>query len=272
MQYTISDREFLFISQMIYRINTLDDYESVARTTLEQLKLLIPFTKGILYQMRQEGQRLVYSHPVALDPPGQKFDEEAILKDHAHPDWLLYTSAPWSSTFRQTDIRDEATFLQSELYRRIYLPQNTYYGLHTVLIHEDCKLAQLGLFRPRDAQDFSDREMFLLEAISVHLEWKLYTLLAGPARRETRSAALSEEQLRRTVSRQFDLTKRELEILELVDAGKSNEEILAALYISRSTLDKHLYHLYRKTGVKNRMQLMHLTGQIRMNPGQTAQS
>ena len=62
MQYTLSDREFLFISQMIYRINTLEDYESVARTTLEQLKLIIPFSKGILYQMRSEGQRLVYGH------------------------------------------------------------------------------------------------------------------------------------------------------------------------------------------------------------------
>lgn len=55
MQYTLSDREFLFISQMIYRINTLEDYESVARTTLEQLKLIIPFSKGILYQMRSGG-------------------------------------------------------------------------------------------------------------------------------------------------------------------------------------------------------------------------
>lgn len=265
VQYSISEREFLFFSQMIYRINTLNDYESVARTTLEQLKLLIPFTKGIVYQMRQEGQRLVYTYPVALDPPGQQYDEEAILRDHAHPDWLLYTSAPWSSTFRQTDIRDEETFLNSELYRRIYQPQNTYYGLHTVLIHEDCKLAQLGLFRPRDAQDFSDREVFLLEAVSVHLEWKLYTFLSGAQRR----SALPEEELRRSVGRRFGLTRRELEVLALVDRGKSNEEITAQLFISKSTLDKHLYHIYRKTGVKNRMQLMHLSGQSRMDSGTT---
>lgn len=257
MQYTLSDREFLFISQLIYRINTLEDYESVARTTLEQLKMLIPFTKGIIYQMRAEGQKLVYSRPVALDPPGERYDEEEILKNHERPDWLLYTSAPWSSTFRQTDIRDEKTFLKSELYRKIYGPQNTYYGLHSVLIHDDCKLAQLGLFRPRDGEDFSNREVFLLDAISVHLEWKLYTLRReeqdrGPAEGEARS------RLWLRMGQQFGLTRREMEILELIDSGKSNEEIMQALFISKSTLDKHLSHLYQKTGVKSRIQLMSL--------------
>ncbi len=259
MQYTLSDREFLFISQMIYRINTLEDYESVARTTLEQLKLIIPFSKGILYQMRSEGQRLVYSHPVALNPPGEHYDEEELLRDHDHPNWLLYTSAPWSSTFRQTDIRDEDSFLNSELYRKFYGPQNTYYGLHAILIHEDCKLAQLGLFRPREEEDFSNREVFILDAISVHLEWKLYTLLR---KREPPSKEKSGHgQLPVQLGQRFGLTKREMEVLNMIYEGKDNGEISQALFISKSTLDKHLYHLYRKTGVKSRIQLLYLANQ-----------
>ena len=47
----------------------------------------------------------------------------------------------------------------------------------------------------------------------------------------------------------------------MIYEGKDNGEISQALFISKSTLDKHLYHLYRKTGVKSRIQLLYLANQ-----------
>ena len=51
MRYTLSDREFTFFSQMVYRINSLTGYEEVAATVLKQLQYIIPFTKGIIFQI-----------------------------------------------------------------------------------------------------------------------------------------------------------------------------------------------------------------------------
>ena len=50
-----------------------------------------------------------------------------------------------------------------------------------------------------------------------------------------------------------DLTPRELEILLLVLAGKTNKEIAGETYISVKTVEFHLDNIYRKIGVQTRM-------------------
>jgi LuxR family maltose regulon positive regulatory protein len=47
-------------------------------------------------------------------------------------------------------------------------------------------------------------------------------------------------------------TIRELELLSLIEAGLSNQEIADRLSLSRATVKWHLYNLYAKLGVKNR--------------------
>ena len=48
------------------------------------------------------------------------------------------------------------------------------------------------------------------------------------------------------------LSKRELEILELVSQGISNKEIANHLNLSRYTVESHIKHIYRKLAVRNR--------------------
>jgi non-specific serine/threonine protein kinase len=48
------------------------------------------------------------------------------------------------------------------------------------------------------------------------------------------------------------LTERELEVLRLVAAGKSNKEIADVLVISQNTVLRHVTHILRKTGAANR--------------------
>ena len=48
------------------------------------------------------------------------------------------------------------------------------------------------------------------------------------------------------------LTERELAVLRLVAAGRSNREAAAALAVSERTIERHLENLYRKLGARNR--------------------
>ena len=48
------------------------------------------------------------------------------------------------------------------------------------------------------------------------------------------------------------LTLRELEVLRLVAAGRSNREIAAALVISEHTVARHLQNIFAKLGVPSR--------------------
>lgn len=50
-----------------------------------------------------------------------------------------------------------------------------------------------------------------------------------------------------------DLTQRELQILHLVLAGRTNKSIAAELYVCEKTIEFHLHHIYIKIGVRTRM-------------------
>ena len=50
------------------------------------------------------------------------------------------------------------------------------------------------------------------------------------------------------------LTRRERQILALISTGSSNDEIASRLSISTNTVRTHVYNLYRKIHVPNRMQ------------------
>jgi len=52
------------------------------------------------------------------------------------------------------------------------------------------------------------------------------------------------------------LTEREQEVLELLAAGRSNEEIAEALVISKHTVARHRENLMRKLGLHNRAELV----------------
>ncbi len=53
---------------------------------------------------------------------------------------------------------------------------------------------------------------------------------------------------------QVDLTRREIEILDTLKTGESNTEIANKLFISEHTIKSHLYNIFKKIGVKNRLQ------------------
>ena len=50
------------------------------------------------------------------------------------------------------------------------------------------------------------------------------------------------------------LSHREMEILALVSLGAKNEDIAEKLYISPHTVKTHLYHVFKKINVPNRLQ------------------
>jgi DNA-binding CsgD family transcriptional regulator len=57
------------------------------------------------------------------------------------------------------------------------------------------------------------------------------------------------------VGDRFGLSQREREVVALVYRGRLNNEIARELYISLDTVKKHLYNVFKKTGVRNRVQL-----------------
>ncbi len=51
-----------------------------------------------------------------------------------------------------------------------------------------------------------------------------------------------------------NLTTREVEVLRLIAAGRTNAQIAAELFVSEATVKTHINHLFAKTGVRDRAQ------------------
>jgi len=73
--------------------------------------------------------------------------------------------------------------------------------------------------------------------------------------------AVNEEQ-----QKQLGITKRELEILELIAGGLSNREIADKLFVSENTVKTHSSRLFEKLSAKRRTQAVQIGKEIGLIP------
>jgi LuxR family transcriptional regulator, maltose regulon positive regulatory protein len=58
------------------------------------------------------------------------------------------------------------------------------------------------------------------------------------------------------------LSERELEVLVLLAAGKSNRQIASELFVALSTVKTHIKNIYGKLDVRNRAQAVSRAGEL----------
>jgi DNA-binding CsgD family transcriptional regulator len=73
--------------------------------------------------------------------------------------------------------------------------------------------------------------------------------------------ALNEERLKN-----LGITKRELEILELIAQGMSNREIAEKLFVSENTVKTHSSRLFDKLSARRRTQAVQIAKEMRLIP------
>ena len=61
----------------------------------------------------------------------------------------------------------------------------------------------------------------------------------------------------------YSITSREKEVIEEICKGKSNQQIADDLFISLQTVKDHIHSIFRKTEVKNRVQLVRMFSRIK---------
>jgi DNA-binding CsgD family transcriptional regulator len=66
-----------------------------------------------------------------------------------------------------------------------------------------------------------------------------------------------------SLERKYQITKREMEVIDLICLGKTNKEIADQLFISVDTVKDHNYKIFQKTGVKNRTQLVKFVNDLK---------
>jgi DNA-binding NarL/FixJ family response regulator len=96
---------------------------------------------------------------------------------------------------------------------------------------------------------------FIVCLISLRMLYK-NNFLINFSGRNTSHIIVDDDSLWEKLAKSYQLTQREIEIMQHLYKGKSNPDIGKTLFIAEDTVKKHLNHIFRKTGTKNRYELI----------------
>lgn len=246
MTLNLFDNEWHYLLQLVNRIYACTSYEDVCKTIAYQLPTLIKYKQNIFFELDKHNGLPIIKDPLSFNVTGEVSDSSRFLTGE-YPHWSEYIMSSHSNVFRQSDLVPKEKWERSRVYHDIWQPQDNYWGLFLSVINHDQPLLLMLFTRCRYDDDFTSKDMRILQLLSVTLEQKLLSLKKVTDFHPTGSI---ESRLA-----EFTLTKREREIIQLLCSNQDTEHVCEKMVISTSTFHKHLSNIYSKTGFKNRIQL-----------------
>jgi DNA-binding CsgD family transcriptional regulator len=117
---------------------------------------------------------------------------------------------------------------------------------------------------------FSFIDFFLMQDLGfqfTHLSYTVFSVLvfADLCAYFFRSYnnALDIADKEQSIQKAYNLSSRELEVMELLAQGQTNRAIADQLHISVNTVKSHIKNIYEKMAVSNRLQLVNLLNQLK---------
>lgn len=103
-------------------------------------------------------------------------------------------------------------------------------------------------------------ELFLLVTYGMPLLYlkRFMEMYHGPQTLQPETPQQPDHTRVKKLFEKYNISKREQEVIGLICKGKTNKEIEDLLFISLQTVKDHVYSIYRKTGVRNRVELTNL--------------
>lgn len=141
----------------------------------------------------------------------------------------------------------ESNLLQTIYYQDFMVPNDHRYVADMLFRTNGRISAILTMLRKKEYGAFTSVEVEHLRTIQPFLEYALNEVYT-PKR----------ESQRQLFEQQYHLTDREIDVLELLVCGGANKAIANDLGLSLSTVKTHLQHMFQKTGVDSRNELVAL--------------
>ena len=120
--------------------------------------------------------------------------------------------------------------------------RDSFHGVCMVLTEKKQRFGAMFLYRSKEDTDFSDRELEILKVINHHVSLR-FTLYPSV------DISPESDKITGTIFNNTSLTKRELEILNMIKRGVKKIDLCENLYITKNTLNKHLDNIYKKLDV-----------------------
>lgn len=245
----LSAERWEHVNDVLLWLHAQNDIETLQRGVLERLANLIECEGSFFDLCCVRDGRLLFFNPISLT-----IDDAALSDYYQHYEIADYTrwcfTADSPVVYRDSDMISDAAREQSLIYRAWMSPLSLYYSLGCTIVQSSTIYGSVTLFRSKAQGDFTDEEMAALDVLNQHLAAHFALLEPHGIFPEGGRADMA------LFARQHDLTEREADIMRLAAEGCTNREIGSELFISESTVKKHINAIYRKLDVENRVQLM----------------
>lgn len=234
--------DWIMLNNIIYKIYTTENFDDMRYEILDQLKMVLDFDSADFYMAsREEGKLLC--NPVTYNCD---MDLSEMYEDLDYSRGIVASGK--MLIYRETDIISDEARVQTDYYQKVYKPNNWHYALQMVIARNKKFLGAITFYRIIGKENFLYDDIFVLDMLKDHLAYRLEQFY------KSEETGMDKITVTEAVVK-YDLTKREHMILKQLMSGKDHAQICEELVISSNTLKKHILNIYRKMGIKNRVQL-----------------
>lgn len=238
----LETNDWLVLNNIIYQIYTTEDEIIMRQNLLEQLKMLIDFDSADFF-VTGKGHDGELVRPVLYHCDNRHVE---LYQQIDYSRGIMFTGK--SMVYRETDIISDEKRLKKAYYQNVYRPNNWHYSLQMIIARDKKFLGVVTFYRTMGKDNFQYEDIFILDMLKDHLSFRMKKDLMRSERKEEKLT------IRETVEK-YQLTRREETILGFLMEGADNTQICDELVISLNTLKKHILNIYRKLGIRNRVQL-----------------
>lgn len=223
-------------------IDATSDPKQFQSHCLELINRLVPLSSSAFFLVNPDMQH-ASSVLFNLNPDAERdYRTEYGAMDPLNPERFANSD----ETVVTLDSRIAPHFLRQTLYyQKFMVPYNHRYVADMFFRRDGRIIAGLSVMREETMGNFLAKELVLLKKIQPFLEFSLNAIYLPRRDLERESIRLK-----------YDLTERQLEVVECILRGSGNKEIAAHLSLGLATIKTHLHHIFRKAEVRTRSELV----------------
>jgi len=198
-------------------------------------------------------------HNICLISQINTRENHSLSADEANSEGLLWLDHKFTPSFFNAEARDICLQLLSRMPYDTSDLEKGEFLIPSCIIKVCSDL--LDLLKAGEQPILSPKERIVSTGsgkkfrIECSLIWKADQINSMPNFMVTLSDLSDEKKLEATLQARFQLSRRELDVIHYLTRGLSDDEIGEKLYISRQTVHTHIKNIYKKLGVKSRIEL-----------------
>jgi DNA-binding CsgD family transcriptional regulator len=188
-------------------------------------------------------------------------DPLQMVSINSDKEYLVARSSHKAEVIRLGELVDYSYLQATEYYNDFLRKQGIFYEITAYLRSKDRVLGIIDLFRPKCGKDFSEEEIDIMRILSRYITLTLENMDLT-YRNNIQDVIFGANTIGpgnnlNIINRLFNLSRRETEVFIHILKGLRNSEIAASLFISETTVKRHIQNICEKLGVNNRTSIIH---------------